>query len=46
MGTWISLPNIISDLIILSLPLPVLWAMQMQLSKKVLVSITFLAGSM
>lgn len=45
-GTWISLPHITSDLALLSLPLPLLWNMQMSRAKKIGLTITFLAGSM
>ena len=45
-GVWISLPNIVSDLAILILPLPVLWKMQIKRSKKLGLTVTFLVGSM
>lgn len=45
-GTWISLPNIISDLVIFILPLPLLWNMQLKRAKKIGLTATFLAGTM
>ncbi len=45
-GVWISLPHIVSDLVILILPLPVLWRMQMARTKKLGLTVTFLTGSM
>lgn len=44
-GTWISFPHIITDLVILILPLPVLWNTQLKLAKKIGLIITFIAGS-
>lgn len=44
--TWISLPHIITDLIMLGLPLPLLWNMQMRRARKVGIILTFLTGSM
>ncbi|KAI4226557.1 MAG: hypothetical protein LQ349_006859, partial [Xanthoria aureola] len=44
-GVWISLPHIVSDLVILILPLPVLWRMQMARTKKLGLTVTFLTGS-
>ena len=44
--TWICLPNTVSDLILLCIPLPVLRHMQMKRAKKVGVAITFLAGAL
>jgi hypothetical protein len=45
-GTWIPFPHIVSDLVILILPLPILIKMQLKLSKKIGLTITFIAGSM
>ena len=45
-GTWISLPNVVSDLAILCLPLPCLWSMNMSRARKVGLGITFMTGSM
>ena len=45
LGTWITLPNIVSDLVILVLPMPVIWKLQMRFPKKVGIMLTFLAGS-
>ncbi|OAL46275.1 hypothetical protein IQ07DRAFT_201792 [Pyrenochaeta sp. DS3sAY3a] len=44
-GTWIPFPHIVSDLVILILPLPILIKMQLKLSKKIGLTITFIAGS-
>ena len=44
LGTWISLPHIVTDLIIFGLPLPLLWSLQMGRIKKLGIMITFLAG--
>ena len=46
LGTWISLPHIISDIVILIIPLPVIWRAQMSLGRKIGLFITFLSGSM
>lgn len=45
LGTWISFPHIVTDLIIMVLPLPILWNTQLKLAKKIGLIITFLAGS-
>ncbi|KAJ4298933.1 hypothetical protein N0V90_004176 [Kalmusia sp. IMI 367209] len=45
-GTWIPFPHIVSDLVILILPLPILIEMQLKLSKKIGLIITFNTGSM
>lgn len=45
-GTWISLPHIVTDLIIMILPLPLLSNMHMRPAKKIGLAITFLTGSM
>lgn len=45
-GAWISLPHIVSDLLIMALPLPVLLRMQMALAKKLGLVFTFFTGSM
>ena len=45
-GTWISLPHIVSDIVILIIPLPVIWRTQMSVGRKIGLIITFLAGSM
>ena len=44
-GTWISFPNIVTDLVMFVLPLPVLWGLQMSRPKKVGLTITFFAGT-
>ena len=44
-GTWISLPHIVSDLLIMALPLPLLWTMQMSKAKKIGLALTFLTAS-
>ena len=43
--TWISLPHIISDLVLVAIPLPKLWNTHMKTAKKVGVMITFLTAS-
>ena len=45
-GTWISLPHIVSDLVMLVLPLPTLWKMQMRRAKKIGVIFTIVTGSL
>lgn len=45
-GTWIPFPHIVTDLVILILPLPILIKMQLKQSKKIGLIITFIAGSM
>lgn len=45
-GTWISLPNIVSDLVILATPIPLLWNLQMSKSKKLGVIFTFAVGAL
>ena len=44
-GTWISLPNILSDLILMGLPMPVLWLLNMSTAKKLGVIATLAVGS-
>ncbi|KAL9054066.1 MAG: hypothetical protein Q9162_004395 [Coniocarpon cinnabarinum] len=44
-GTWISFPNIVTDLVMLLLPMPVLYRMHMATPKKLGLLVTFLAGS-
>lgn len=44
-GTWISLPNIVSDLLILVLPMRTLWRTQMKPAKKLGLMVTFATGS-
>ena len=43
-GTWISLPNIVSDLVMLVLPVPVVLKTQMSIAKKLGLILTFAAG--
>ena len=45
-GTWISLPHIMSDLVIMALPLPVLYKQQMKPGKKIGLIFTFLTASL
>ena len=45
-GTWISFPHIITDLVILVLPLPILLKTQMKQAKKIGLIIVFLTGSL
>ena len=42
---WISIPNLVTDLAILILPLPVIWNLQTKLSQKIGLTLTFLTGS-
>ena len=43
-GTWISLPNIASDLFMLVLPMPILWKMNISAFKKLGLMVTFAIG--
>lgn len=43
---WITFPNIPIDMAILILPLPVIWRLQVSISQKVGLTVTFLTGSM
>ncbi|KUJ13242.1 uncharacterized protein LY89DRAFT_672467 [Mollisia scopiformis] len=45
MYIWYSLPNIATDIIIIILPLPTIWALRMSRSQKIGVIITLLTGS-
>ena len=45
-GTWISFPHIVTDLVMLVLPVPTLSRLQMSLSKKLAVMFMVLTGSM
>lgn len=45
-GTWISLPQIVSDLVILALPLPIIAKIQLTNAKKLGLVMTFLAASL
>ena len=40
----VSIPNIVTDVIILLLPLPVIWQMQLHFSKKIALSAIFSLG--
>lgn len=42
---WFSLPNLLTDLAILILPLPAIWRLQMSKNQKIGVTITLLTGS-
>ena len=42
---WISLPNIITDVVMLVLPLPVVWGLRATKNQKIGLTITFLTGS-
>ena len=44
-GTWISLPNIVTDIVLLILPMPILWKTHISLPKKIGLMITFATGS-
>lgn len=43
---YVSLPNFLTDLLILGLPLPVIWRLHTGRSQKIGLTITFLTGSM
>ena len=45
-GTWITLPHIVTDLIIMALPIPILWHLQMRTAKKIGLILTFFTASM
>ena len=45
LGTWISLPNIVTDMMMLILPMPILWKTQMGVPKKLGLILTFATGS-
>ncbi|KAI9788794.1 MAG: hypothetical protein M1816_006575 [Peltula sp. TS41687] len=42
---WISFPNLITDVAMLILPLPVIWGLQMGRNQKIGLTLTFLTGS-
>ena len=42
---WISLPNVLTDVIMLVLPLPFIWALHMTRNQKIGLTVTFLTGS-
>lgn len=41
---WISLPNIITDLALIALPLPIIWKLQLSNNLKAALTVTFLIG--
>lgn len=43
---WISVPNVIHDVVMLVLPLPVVWTLQIGLRQKLALSAVFFIGSM
>lgn len=43
---WASLPNIITDMIMLILPLPMIWKLHTNLQTKIQLTVTFVIGSM
>jgi hypothetical protein len=43
---WISVPNLVTDLAILILPLPMVWNLHTGLSQKLGLTLTFLTGSL
>lgn len=43
---WITFPNILTDAVILILPLPVIWRLHVSKNQKLGLTVTFLAGSM
>ena len=46
LGTWISLPQIVSDVVMLAIPLPLIWKMNATPTKKLSLTLIFLAGSL
>lgn len=44
--TWFGIPSILTDLAIIAVPLPVIWALQTSRNQKIGLTITFLTGSM
>ncbi|KAI9666813.1 MAG: hypothetical protein M1831_001589 [Alyxoria varia] len=45
-GTWINLPHIVSDLVMLALPLPLVWRLKFPAAKKIALSFIFLSGGL
>lgn len=43
---WASMPNVITDVAMLILPLPVIWKLQTSKNNKIGLTLTFLTGSM
>ncbi len=43
---WISLPNILTDLVMLVLPLPLLWKLHTSLGQKIGLTFIFVIGSL
>lgn len=43
---WVSLPNIITDLVLISLSMPAIWKLQVPLITKISLIFTFLLGSL
>lgn len=46
LGTWISFPHILSDIVMLLIPLPLVWRLQVSLRKKLGLTVIFLAGGL
>lgn len=46
LGTWISLPHVMTDLLMLVLPLPLVWRLQAKAWKKLGLMVVFLAGGL
>jgi hypothetical protein len=44
--TWFSIPNLVTDVAMLALPLPAIWTLKMSRGQKVGLTLTFLTGSM
>lgn len=42
---WVGFPNLVTDVILLVLPLPLIWNLQVSKQQKISLLITFLAGS-
>lgn len=43
---WISLPNIVTDVVMLVLPLPVIWGLRMSKKERAALTFIFITGSM
>jgi hypothetical protein len=42
---WISLPNILTDMAMLIMPLPTVWKLHLSMNRKIGLTVTFLTGS-
>ncbi|KAI9668782.1 MAG: hypothetical protein M1831_000851 [Alyxoria varia] len=46
LGTWINLPHLVSDIVILVMPLPMVWGLSATASKRVELTLVFLTGGL